>query len=85
MSQSHRELNPCSMVGRLICYITKMKITSIYYYITFYFTMNFFNNFNQINIIFIFYIPLSDPLIQSFVDHSIELFFRKYYSTLLQI
>jgi hypothetical protein len=84
MSQSHRELNPCSMVGRLICYITKMKITSIYYYITFYFTMNFFNNFNQINIIFIFYIPLSDPLIQSFVD-SIELFFRKYYSTLLQI
>jgi hypothetical protein len=33
---------PISMVERLICYVTKMKITSIYYCITFFsFTMNF--------------------------------------------
>jgi hypothetical protein len=41
MSQSHRQPNPCSMVGRLICYVTKMKITSIYY-INFYFTIQQF-------------------------------------------
>jgi flagellar biosynthesis regulator FlbT len=71
MSQYHRQPNPCSMVGRLICNATKLKITSIYYIINLY----YFNNSNQINILFSF--STSIRLIscyQSFVIHSIQFF-----------